>query len=174
MLTQWRKECNLGPVQCFALFGYDSTDLVQGAPNHSRTKQLADEFFILPRINAAVKRSKNVKHILVHCSRNKTKKPSKDLLQNDACNHDILLPRPEQCLFAGDICITFAIVCQWEGLTCAWTHSRDISINLQFPSKPKSPLLGHPCPMRTKLPLPFLFWHGWHSPSLVIKCKRKK
>lgn len=77
MLPQLRKECNLGPVQCFALFGYDSTDLVQGAPNHSRTKQLAEEFFILPCINVAVKRSKNVKHILVHCSRNKTRKTPK-------------------------------------------------------------------------------------------------
>lgn len=70
MLTQLRKECNLGPVQCFALFGYDSTDLLQGAPNHSLTKQLSEEFLILPHIKVALKRSKNVKHILVHCSRN--------------------------------------------------------------------------------------------------------
>ena len=55
----------MGPVQCFALFGYDSTALVPGAPNCSLTKQLSGEFLILPHINVAVKCSKNLEHILV-------------------------------------------------------------------------------------------------------------
>lgn len=40
MLTQLKKECNLGFVEHFTLFGCDSTDLVPGAPNCCLTKKL--------------------------------------------------------------------------------------------------------------------------------------
>lgn len=78
---------------------------------------------------------------------------------------------PESCWLAGDICITFAVVWQ-QGLTHIWTHS-DISTNLHFPRKPRSPWLGHPCPVRNKPIFPTLFWHGWSSSSLLINTRGK-
>lgn len=79
---------------------------------------------------------------------------------------------PESCWLAGDICITFAVVWQ-QGLTHIWTHS-DISTNLHFPHKPRSPWLGHPCPVLNKPIFPTLFWHGWSSSSLLINTRGKK
>lgn len=140
MLKHWPcwEERNMGPVQCFALFGYDSTALVPGAPNRSLTKQLSGEFLILPHINVAVKCSKNVEHILVQ-----PRKEKKNKFQCLWPSHCVPKTR-EQSICWGN-CIASPIACYWEVLTCSWTHSRDISINLQFPSKPKSLWFGHPC-----------------------------
>lgn len=49
----------------------------------------------------------------------------------------------------------------------------DISINLQFPHKSKSPWLGHPSPVQNEPVLPILFWHGWSSSSLLIGTRGK-
>lgn len=99
ILTLLRRECNMGPVQCFALFGYDSTALVPGAPNCSLTKKLSGEFLILPHINVAVKRSRNLKRTVVQPPRIKKKAPML-----------VTLLRPEKCPFAEDNGIT-SIAC---------------------------------------------------------------
>lgn len=83
----------MGPVQCFALFGYDSTALVPGAPNCSLTKQLSGEFLILPHINVAVKCSKNLEHILVQPRKEKK-------ISSNACDPRIVFLRLESSPFA--------------------------------------------------------------------------
>lgn len=95
MLKYWPcwEERNMGPVQCFALFGYDSTALVPGAPNCSLTKQLSGEFLILPHINVAVKCSKNVEHILVQPRKEKK-------ISSNACDPRIVFLRLESSPFA--------------------------------------------------------------------------